>query len=138
MSQTSIIYLVCVAIKELKGRAKGCSRQSINNYLVENNGKNPGAAFNAVLRNALKKGIESGVLTYGQTNQRFKLAGEGKSLITPKKKKKTPKKKTTSSKKKKKTPKRKSASKKKKTSSKKKKTTSKKRKTASKKKRSRK
>eukprot|EP01083_Nonionella_stella_P281249 956994_1 len=119
------IFLICKAIGQIKSGYKGASRAAIANYLVANNGKTAGASFNAVLRNTLKKGIESGVLRAGDTAQRFKLGENAKSITNPpkpkKKKKKVVKKKKVTKKKKKKVTK-----KKKKTTKKKKKVTKKK------------
>eukprot|EP01083_Nonionella_stella_P122535 368762_1 len=62
-----MIFLICKAIGQIRGGKKGASRAAINNYLVNNNNKTAGAQFNYVLRTALKKGIESGVLRAGDT-----------------------------------------------------------------------
>eukprot|EP01084_Bolivina_argentea_P309838 535979_1 len=122
-SGPSFIYLICAAIKAIKGGRKGVSRVAIANFLISNNNKTPGGQFNANLLRALKKGIASGILKYGESQQRFKLDENAKSIINPPKpkpkKKKTPKKSTKnkSTKKKgtkKKTPKKKTTKKKKK------------------------
>merc|ERR1712024_115100 len=111
------------AIPAIKDR-KGASRAAIAKWIQTNCGKEGGGQFNASLRKALTKGIESGILKQGNTDQRYRI-GE---LPKPKKKK-SPKKKTSSKKKK---PSKKKTSSKKKTASKKK--TSSKKKTGSKKK----
>ena len=132
--QEPILVQVCKAIGATKSGPKGASRASIANYLINNNGRTSGAAFNAHLRKSIAKGIETGVLRQGDTAQRFKLGENAKALTNPKKpkKKKAPKKKPAKkSAKKKKTTKKKAASKKKKPA---KKTTKKRKSTASKKK----
>ena len=123
------ILLVCKAIKAIGQRQGGASRQAICAYLVANNGKKAGGAFNANLRRALSKGVESGVLKQGATAQRFKFGEGAKALLAPPKKKKVVKKKKKTVKKKKKVTKKK----KKTTKKKKKKVTKKKKKTATKK-----
>ena len=115
-----MILLVLQSIKPIRGGAKGCSRQAIANYLIANNGKKAGSAFNAHLRNALKKCIEGNLLKYGQTQQRFKLGDNAKSITNPPKKKKIVKKTASSKKKKDETKTKKVASKKKVVSKKKK------------------
>merc|ERR1712087_942911 len=90
-------------------------------------GKTAGGRFNASLRNAIKKGLESGALRQGDTAQRFKLGENAKSVTNPpkaKKKKVVKKKKVSKKKPKKKATKKKSA--KKVTKKSKKKTTKKK------------
>ena len=123
------ILLVCKAIKAIGQFKGGASRQAICAYLVANNGKKAGGAFNATLRRALSKGVESGVLKQGATAQRFKFGDGAKALLAPPKKKKVVKKKKKTVKKKKKVTKKK----KKTTKKKKKKVTKKKKKTATKK-----
>merc|ERR1711973_528088 len=102
------------AIQSLKDR-KGASRSAIARWIQINYNKEGGASFNAYLRAAIKKGMESGVLKEGQSAQRFKIG------VLPKVEK--PKKKTASKKKsgskKKNSSKKKTASKKKTTSKKK-------------------
>merc|ERR1739842_180385 len=91
------------------------SRAENANYLCNNNGKTAGGRFNASLRNAMKKGLESGALRQGDSAQRFKLGENAKSVTNPPKaKKKKVVKKKKVSKKKKKVTKKKSAKKKKK------------------------
>eukprot|EP01083_Nonionella_stella_P027052 74398_1 len=128
-----MIFLICKAIGQIRSGSKGASRQAIANYLVNNNGKSPGAQFNYIVRTALKKGVEAGAIRFGDTEQRFKLGEKAKSITNPpkpkKKKKKVVKKKKKVTKKKKKVTK-----KKKKTTKKKKKVTKKKKKTVSRKK----
>merc|ERR1712045_648962 len=121
---------ICKAIGAIRGGPKGASRAAIANYLCNNNGKTAGAMFNAHLRNAIKKGLESGALRQGDSAQRFKLGENAKSVTNPPKakKKKVVKKKKVSKKKKKVTKKK---STKKKTT--KKKTTTKKKKVSKKK-----
>ncbi len=107
---------------------KGASRQAIANFIFANSKKTPGAMFNAHLRRALATMMKNGLLTAGETKQRFK---RGKAPAKPKKKKaakkKKPKKKT------KKKPKKKSVKKKKKPAKKKAKKQTKKKKPAKKK-----
>ena len=129
VSGPPMIFLICKAIGAIKSGNKGASRAAIANYLVNNNGKTAGGMFNAHLRNALKKGIESGVLKQGDSAQRFKLGEKAKSVTNPPKpkKKKVVKKKKKVTKKKKKTTKKskKKVTKKKKKTTKKKKSTKK-------------
>ena len=129
--QPSFIFMICKAIGAVRGGPKGASRSAIANWIVKNFNKEAGARFNASLRNALKKGIESGVLRSGDSSQRFKLGEKAKSITNPPKpkKKKVLKKKKVTKKKKKKTTK-----KKKKTTKKSKKKVTKKKKTTKKKK----
>merc|ERR1712228_234359 len=113
------------AIVAIKDR-RGCSRSAIARWIQINCEKSSGSTFNAALRSAIKKGLESGLFKEGNSKQRFRIG------VLPKapkkkvasKKKKTNSKKKSSSKKKKAGSKKKSASKKK--SSSKKKTGSKK------------
>merc|ERR1712193_282891 len=90
-------------------------RAAIANYLCNNNGKTAGGRFNASLRNAIKKGLESGALRQGDTAQRFKLGENAKSVTNPPKakKKKVVKKKKVSKKRTKKKSKKKTTKKKK-------------------------
>eukprot|EP01083_Nonionella_stella_P049893 132888_1 len=134
VSSPPMIFLICKAIGQIRSGYKGASRQAIANYLINNNNKSRGGNFNYRLRTALKKGIDAGVLRVGDTEQRFKLGENAKSVTNPPKpkKKKVVKKKKVSKKKKKVSKKKKTASKKKKTT-KKKKTVSKKKKTSKKK-----
>ena len=128
----STILLICQAIKSVGQYKGGASRPAIANHIIANNkNKNAGGAFNANLRRALKKGIESGVLCQGATAQRFKFGAGAKALLAPPKKKKVTKKK-----KKKVTKKKRKVTKKKKKTTKKskKKVTKKKKKTTKKKK----
>merc|ERR1712024_231646 len=118
-SWTKYDFLICKAIGALRSGPKGASRAAIANYLCNNNGKTAGGRFNASLRNAINKGLESGALRQGDTAQRFKLGENAKSVTNPpkakkkkvvKKKKvskKKPKKKVTKKKSKKKTTKKK-------------------------------
>merc|ERR1712244_201759 len=92
--QATFLELVIKAIPAIKDR-KGASRASIAKWIQTNCGKQGGGQFNASLRRALTKGIESGVLKQGNTDQRCRI-GE---LPKPKKKKKTSKKKKSSKKK---------------------------------------
>merc|ERR1712130_735641 len=118
MGGPNMIFLICKAIGAIESGSKGASRAAIANYLCNNNGKTAGGRFNASLRNAIKKGLESGALRQGDTAQRFKLGENAKSVTNPpkaKKKKvskKKPKKKTTKKKSKKKTTKKKKVTKK--------------------------
>merc|ERR1712130_143549 len=97
----NMIFLICKAIGAIKSGSKGASRAAIANYLCNNNGKTAGGRFNASLRNAIKKGLESGALRQGDTAQRFKLGENAKSVTNPPKakKKKVVKKKKVSKKK---------------------------------------
>merc|ERR1711971_761668 len=100
--------MIVKAIVAIKDR-RGCSRSAIARWIQINLGKESGSTFNAALRSALKKGIESGLFKEGNSKQRFRIG------VLPKAPK--PKKKTNSKKKKpaskKKSSKKKSASKKK-------------------------
>mmetsp|Transcript_25365 Transcript_25365/g.22181 ORF Transcript_25365/g.22181 Transcript_25365/m.22181 type:complete len:153 (-) Transcript_25365:57-515(-) len=105
--QPSFIFMICKAIGAVRGGPKGASRPAIANWIQNNFNKSAGGMFNASLRNALKKGIESGVLRAGDSNQRFKLGEKAKSITNPPK----PKKKKVLKKKKKVTKKKKPAKK---------------------------
>merc|ERR1712048_1375676 len=116
VKEKTVTYLdmVIQAIQAVKDR-KGASRAAIARWVQINHNKEGGSAFNAYLRTAITKGMESGVLKEGQSAQRFKIG------VLPKVEK--PKKKTASKKKnssKKKTSSKKKAASKKKSSSKKK------------------
>ena len=134
MSTKTYLEMVTEAIPSIRDR-KGASRQAIAAWIQSNFSKEAGAMFNARLRTALNKGIETGVLKEGNTAQRFRV-GELPKAAKPKKKKAASKKKKTPKKKKKSASKKKKKVSKKKASSKKKKPASKKRKPASKKKKS--
>ena len=128
-AKKTYLEMVIEAIPIIKDR-KGASRMAIANWIQEHCDKVAGSTFNAHLRSALKKGIESGILKEGNTPQRFRIG------VLPKAPK--PKKKKVSSKKKRVSKKKKTASKKKSSSKKKrapkKKTVSKKKKAGSRKK----
>merc|ERR1712048_843639 len=113
--------MIVKAILAIKDR-KGCSRSAIARWIQINCGKEGGSLFNSYLRNALKKGLESGLFKEGKTKQRFKI-GELPKPAKAVKKKVASKKKTNS---KKKTSSKKKAGSKKKTASKKKVATKKK------------
>merc|ERR1711971_1510511 len=108
--------MIVKAIVAIKDR-RGCSRSAIARWIQINLGKESGSTFNAALRSALKKGIESGLFKEGNSKQRFRIGVLPKA---PKPKKKTNSKKKNSKKKssKKKSSKKKVASKKKKSSKK--------------------
>merc|ERR550525_1702667 len=114
------LAMVTEAVQALKDR-KGASRAAIARWVQINHSKEGGSTFNSYLRNAIKKGLESGVLKQGQSAQRFKI-GVLPKVVKPKKKvaskKKTSIKKKGGSKKKKAVAKKSSS--KKKTASKKK------------------
>merc|ERR1712154_586602 len=93
------IEMVLRAIPDIKDR-KGASRTTIANWIQANFNKEAGSSFNAFLRNALKKGIESGVLKEGTTSQRYRIGQLPKPKKAAKKKKIASKKKKVSSKKK--------------------------------------
>merc|ERR1712087_287241 len=93
--------MIVKAIVAIKDR-RGCSRSAIARWIQINCEKSSGSTFNAALRSAIKKGLESGLFKEGNSKQRFRIG------VLPK------------------APKKKVASKKKKTNSKKKKTASKK------------
>ena len=146
MSTKTYLDMVIEAIPAVRDR-KGASRQAIATWIQNNCSKEAGAMFNARLRTALNKGIETGMLKEGNTAQRFRIGVLPKPTKPKKKvasKKKVTSKKKKASKKKKKTPKKKtsskkkSAPKKKKSASKKKKKPASKKKSSSKKRRSRK
>ena len=124
----STIFMICKAIEAIKSGRKGCSRQAIASYILENYDKESGGRFNATLRNALKKGLESGILKQGETLQRFKLGPAAKSITNPPKPKKKAKAKANAKKKVAKKDKKVGSKKKKSTTNKKKATTSKKKK----------
>ena len=81
----SISYLDMAirAIQALKNR-KGASRSEIARWIQINYNKEGGSSFNAHLRTALKKGIESGMLKEGHSAQRFKI-GVFPKVVKPKK-----------------------------------------------------
>ena len=110
------LEMVVEAIPMIKDR-KGASRQAIATWIQNECGKVAGSTFNVHLRGALKKGIESGILKEGNTDQRYRIgvipkAPRPKKKVSSKKKsssrKKTGSKKKGSSKKKKAGSKRKS------------------------------
>merc|ERR1712123_377063 len=86
------------AIQALKDR-KGASRMAIAQWVQEHHQKEAGSAFNAYLRAAIKRGLESGVLKEGQSAQRFRI-GELPKAVKPKKKQTASSKKKSGSKKK--------------------------------------
>ena len=86
--QPSFIFMICKAIGAVRGGAKGASRPAIAAWIQKNFNKSAGGMFNASLRNALKKGIEQGILRAGDSNQRFKLGEKAKSITNPPKPKK--------------------------------------------------
>merc|ERR1712204_151550 len=64
--------LIVKAILAIKDR-RGCSRPAIARWIQINCQKEGGSQFNAYLRNALKKGMESGLFKEGKTSARFKI-----------------------------------------------------------------
>merc|ERR1719384_147275 len=70
--KTTYLDMVIEAIQALKDR-KGASRSAIASWVQEHHQKEAGPAFNAYLRTAIKKGLESGVLKEGQSPQRFRI-----------------------------------------------------------------
>merc|ERR1712129_678287 len=84
--------LIVKAILAIKDR-RGCSRPAIARWIQINCQKEGGSQFNAYLRNALKKGMESGLFKEGKTSARFKIG------TLPKVEKKKVKKKVASKKK---------------------------------------
>merc|ERR1712154_454268 len=70
--QATFLELVIKAIPAIKDR-KGASRAAIAKWIQTNCGKEGGGQFNAALRKALTKGIESGVLKQGNTDQRYRI-----------------------------------------------------------------
>ena len=131
----SFLDMAVEAIGHIKSGSQGASRQAVANYISATYDKEKTGQFNAALRKALSKGVETGVLRPGDTTQRYKLGPEAHKKAPKKKaaKKKVSKKKKAAAKKKKG-----SSKKKKKAPAKKKKVTKKKaapkRKAASKKK----
>jgi len=119
--QPSFIFMILKAIGGTKAGRKGSSRAAIANFIIENFNKTEGERFNYALRTAIKKGLLSGALRQGETNQRFKLGEKAKSITNPSKPKPKQKKKVASKKKvsKKKSTKKKKVAKKKKVSKKK-------------------
>merc|ERR1711997_1311018 len=105
--------MIVKAIVAIKDR-RGCSRSAIARWIQINCEKSSGSTFNAALRSAIKKGLESGLFKEGNSKQRFRIGVLPKA---PKKKVASKKKKTNS---KKKSSKKKKAGSKKKTASKKK------------------
>merc|ERR1711920_881184 len=90
------------AVQALKDR-KGASRAAIARWVQINHSKEGGSTFNSYLRNAIKKGLEAGILKQGQSAQRFKIGTLPKVVKPTKKvasKKKTSSKKKAGSKKK--------------------------------------
>merc|ERR1712106_587082 len=96
--EETVTYLdmVVQSVQALKDR-KGASRAAIARWVQINHKKEGGSAFNSYLRNAIKKGLESGVLKEGQSAQRFKI-GTLPKVVKPKKKKTASSKKTASKK----------------------------------------
>ena len=76
------------AILSIRGGTKGASRAAIYKAI--------GAAYPGTpagpVRRAINKAIESGLMEYGSSKQRFKLTADGEAALKPKKKKTTPKK----------------------------------------------
>jgi hypothetical protein len=71
--------MVLKSISNLKTRG-GSSRQAIKKFMLDNYSNNVNEeTINIYLRNALKKGVESGALV--QNKQSFKLGSEAKKLI---------------------------------------------------------
>ena len=68
----SYLDMTIQAVQALKDR-KGASRTAIAQWVQLNHKKEAGSAFNAYLRSAIKRGLESGVLKEGQSAQRFKI-----------------------------------------------------------------
>merc|ERR1712228_1064313 len=103
--------MIVKAIVAIKDR-RGCSRSAIARWIQINCEKSSGSTFNAALRSAIKKGLESGLFKEGNSKQRFRIGVLPKA---PKKKVASKKKKTNSKKKvsKKKSSKKKAGSKKK-------------------------
>merc|ERR1711997_419887 len=64
--------MIVKAIVAIKDR-RGCSRSAIARWIQINLGKESGSTFNAALRSALKKGIESGLFKVGNSKQRFRI-----------------------------------------------------------------
>merc|ERR1711972_1134658 len=114
VESVSYLDMAIKAIQSLKDR-KGASRSAIARWIQINYNKEGGSSFNAYLRAAIKKGMESGVMKEGQSAQRFKI-GELPKAAKPKKKASSKKK---SGSKKKKSSKKKTALKKKTVSKKK-------------------
>merc|ERR1712228_257429 len=83
------------AIVAIKDR-RGCSRSAIARWIQINCEKSSGSTFNAALRSAIKKGLESGLFKEGNSKQRFRIGVLPKA---PKKKVASKKKKTNSKKK---------------------------------------
>merc|ERR1712228_890561 len=102
----SFSTMIIRAIASIKDR-KGASRTAIANWIQANCSKESGASFNAHLRKALKKGIDSGLLKEGATPQRFRIGQlpkpkkVAKKKVAAKKRKKVSQKKKTKSRKKK-------------------------------------
>merc|ERR1712129_479201 len=90
--------MVVKAIVAIKDR-RGCSRSAIARWIQINCKKEGGSSFNAYLRNALKKGMESGLFKAGSTKQRFRIGTLPKAAKKAVKKKVASKKKKTASKK---------------------------------------
>ena len=89
--------MVVKAILAIKDR-RGCSRSAITRWVQINCDKEGGSSLNAYLRNALKKGMESGLFKEGKTKQRFRIGALPKPAKVAKKKKVSSKKKKTNSK----------------------------------------
>ena len=86
-SKPSYKIMVLTAIASQRKSRRGVSRQRIAAYLQQHYHVSTGGRFNAALRSALNSGIQSGILKFGDTKQRFNLTNEGRKL----KKKKTAK-----------------------------------------------
>merc|ERR1711972_1096699 len=83
-AKEAILPVVLKSVKSCKGGAKGVSRAKLYVAIGE---ARPGTAVAAV-RRCISKAIESEVLAYGATKQRFKLTDKARDMMKPKPKKK--------------------------------------------------
>ena len=129
MSHPSYKDMVVAAIVADHHNRKGVSRAAIKSHILsEHNSIEDNAMMNACIRRAIKTLMDNGLVTQGETLQRFKVDREKLKAAQNKKKPAAPKKKKKAGKKKKTVKKKKPATKKKKKTVKKKKPASKKKK----------
>ena len=81
--QPSTIFMICKAIGAIKSGNQGASRQAIANYICKNFNKTAGGQFNSILRRAIAKALDAGIIRQGATAQRFKLGEKAKSITNP-------------------------------------------------------
>merc|ERR1712244_214512 len=78
--------MVIKSIPAIHDYSKGASRAAIANWIQKNYNKEAGGQFNANLKKALAKGIETGQLKFGETEQRYRINRDYKDPKKAKKK----------------------------------------------------